>query len=508
MIPNGNAVRAACCATILTMSGATVAADDQASTEFVVRPGVRQLFLDDVGISSMRGLQRSLHPPRRHPENPVVRPDQPWEHYCSLYGTVMFDPTHDRFRMWYLTSPRDRGLQMLTLGGGRVRPPHSTLAAYAESGDGVSWTKPRLGQFSYDGDVNNNLLDLGKDNCEGISVLLDTAASEPSERYKCLFWDHGSGGFEVRDGQPYSKPGPADGMHAAVSRDGLHWKPLAENPVLKRYCDTNQNLLFDPVINRYVAFSRFGMGRVMARSESADFRHWSEPALVLKCDEADGPKAQIYGAGVDLYEGLYVAMIWIYHEGTDGTIDTQLATSRDGIRWTRVADRAVWLALGDAESWQGGMTRSAERIIPRGDELYIYYGGIHGPHGRPGHPPVERKHRGALGLAIQRRDGFVSLAAGKTGGSLLTEPFALPAGTLHVNVDVSEGALHAALCDADGRPLDGLEQSQPISGDQPRAAVTFPGRDWSTLAGQQVRLRLTLCGGHLYSYWFAPAATN
>jgi len=101
--------------------------------------------------------------------------------------------------------------------------------------------------------------------------------------------------------------------------------------------------------------------------------HRAEPQLVLECDEADGPAAQIYGAGVDSCEGLYLAMIWVYHEGTDGTIDTQLAVSRDGSRWSRVGDRAVWLALGDPDSWEGGMVRSCERVITRGDELYVYY---------------------------------------------------------------------------------------------------------------------------------------
>ena len=100
-------------------------------------------------------------------------------------------------------------------------------------------------------------------------------------------------------------------------------------------------MLYDPRIKKYVGFSRFGFGRWLARSESRDFIHWSAPQLVLECDEADGPRTQIYGAGVDLYEGVYLAMIWIYREGGDGTIDTQLATSRDGIQWTRVGDRAT-----------------------------------------------------------------------------------------------------------------------------------------------------------------------
>lgn len=498
-------VRPTICTWLLLAVASQLAAAEPAAP-FVVTSGVRQLFLDDAGIEKSQNLRRSLHAPTRHPANPVVRPDQRWEHYCSLYGTVLFDPERERFRMWYLTTPRDRGLKMLELGGSRVRAPHTTLAAYAESNDGVLWVKPKLDQFPYDGDKANNLLDLGIHNCEGVSVLFDAGETDPARRYKCLYWDHGSGGYEVRDGKPYCKPGEDDGMCAAVSADGLHWRPIPENPILKKYCDTNQNLLFDPALARYVAFSRFGMGRVMARSESADFRRWSEPALVLKCDDADGPAAQIYGAGVDLYEGVYLAMIWIYHEGTDATIDTQLATSRDGIHWTRVADRAVWLALGDTDSWQGGMVRSVERIIPRGNELFVYYGGIHGPHGRPGHPPVERKHRGALGLVTLRRDGFGSLQAGRDEGWLLTRPFQLPDGELHVNVDAKDGELRLALCDAAGEPLDDVAAPQPVAGDRVDAVVRFDADHLRAHADRTVRLRFAVRQAHLYSYWFAAPA--
>ena len=84
----------------------------------------------------------------------------------------------------------------------------------------------------------------------------------------------------------------------------------------------------------------------MACSESDDFVHWSEPQLVFECDEGDEAETQFYGVPIDLYEGLYLGMPWIYREGVDGTIDTQLAVSRDGIRWQRVGARETFLPLG------------------------------------------------------------------------------------------------------------------------------------------------------------------
>lgn len=148
---------------------------------------------------------------------------------------------------------------------------------------------------------------------------------------------------------------------------------------------------------------------------------------------------QIYGSGIDLYEEVYLGMIWIYREGSDGKIDTQLATSRDGIHWTRVGDRTTWLELDADETWEGGMVRSVERIIPRGDQLYIYYCGVHGAHTGPKIKKVVRNHPVMMGLLRQRRDGFVSLDADDTEGRVVTVPFDLPRGRLRLNIDASDG---------------------------------------------------------------------
>ena len=463
----------------------------------------RQLFLDDEGIGRIEGLERVLNEPDRHPDNPLLEPDTPWERGCQVYGTALYDEADQLFKLYYLTGPKDRGLKPLELPGGHVRAPHTTLAAYAISKDGVEWEKPALGQFPYDGDTQNNLLNIGRHNCEGIEVLNEPDDPDPYRRWKAFYWDHGSGGYEVRDGGHFCKAGPEDGAHIAFSPDGLHWKPYGGNPVIPKYCDTNQNALYDPQLKKYVAFSRFGFGRRLARSESEDFMHWSEPELVLECDEDDGEGTQIYGAGVDIYEGLYLAMVWIYREGIDGKINTQLAASRDGFHWTRAGGRATWLKLGDDDGWEGGMVRSVARIIPRGDRLYIYYCGVHGAHTGPKFKKVERKHPVCTGLVTQRRDGFVSLDAGGQPGSVLTKAFVLPEGKLHINADASAGSLELAFCDRSGRPLEGFESSQAISIDTTDSTVRWLGSNLDSLCGRTVCLRFTIHQGKLFSYWFS-----
>ena len=470
----------------------------EAQASFGVPLDQRQLFLDDFGIAGTSNVTRTVHPPQRHPANPLLRPDTPWERGCQVYGTAYFDEAAQKFKLWYLTGPKDRGIKPLQLDG-YERAPHTTMAAYAESVDGVRWVKPKLGIFPYDGDTQNNLLGIGRFNCEGISVLHDPQDTDPQRRWKCVYWDHGSGGWEVRNGKPFCKAGPQDGWHVAFSADGVHWNRYEGNPVLRKYCDTNQNVVYDAKLGKYVGFSRFGFGRRLARSESRDFLHWSTPQLVLECDADDGPGTQIYGAGVDIYEGIYLAMIWIYREGGDGKIDTQLATSRDSVHWTRVGGRATWLQLAGDDTWEGGMVRSVERIIRRGEQLYIYYCGVHGAHTGPKIKQVVRKHPVQIGLLTLRRDGFVSMDAGSKRGTVLTRPFKLKSSVLSLNADASEGDLRVEMLDTAGRVL---AQSAPLTGDHMKGRIKWTEGSPAKQIGRTVALRFTLRNARLYSYWF------
>jgi len=133
-------------------------------------------------------------------------------------------------------------------------------------------------------------------------------------------------------------------MWVAFSPDGIAW--TTHGPVLSQGSDTSHSWLFDPQLGRYVAYGRMGFGRTVARTGSADGLRRSEPKQVLGCDANDGPGGHVYGMPTTLYEGLYLGMSWMHREGTDARIDTQLAVSRDGVRWQRAAGRQAFLAAG------------------------------------------------------------------------------------------------------------------------------------------------------------------
>ena len=222
---------------------------------------------------------------------------------------------------------------------------------------------------------------------------------------------------------------------------------------------------------------------------------------MFECDEIDEEGTQIYGMPINIYEGIYLGMIWVYREGVDGTIDTSLAMSRDGINWQRVLDRQTFLSLGQAGSWEDGMVRISQNFVIRDDQIYFYYGGVNGPHTGRKFRQVERKHQSMLGLATLRRDGFVSLDAGETEGFMLTKPLTLSGTKLHLNVDASQGYVIVSVTDDIGAPLENYT-SQRVVGDQVDTVVKF-NRSLEVLMGKDVRLQFQIRNASLYSYWFA-----
>jgi hypothetical protein len=382
------------------------------------------------------------------------------------------------------------------------------LLAYAESPDAIQWTKPVLNQLSFEGSRENNLIDIGIDNPEGVGVLHDPHDPDPQRRYKAFFWDRRLPPPEDdTDVPPELKQTPVDppglseaqrsgGMWVAFSADGLKWKTVG--PVLTQASDTTHTILFDPRRQVYLGYGRMGFGRTVALTESADALHWSLPRRVLACDQDDGSLGQIYGMPVDRYEELFLGMFWMYREGTDAKIDTQLAVSRDGRRWRRVADRQTFLENGPEGAWDDGMSRVGRGFSVVGDTIYLHYSMVNGPHRSAKFPKVERRFPSAIGLVTLRRDGFVSLDAGSQLGFLETKPFPWPGGKLHMNYRSPKEAIIVEVLNDEG---DVITRGTAGVGDRTKDPVgPLEGIDGIPV-GTPVRLRFSLREAELYSWW-------
>jgi hypothetical protein len=466
----------------------------------LVQKSVRQLFFDDDLVDSVSGLIRTLHRPVKHPDNPVLKREHPWEGYrVQVYGTVLYDPDEQLFKAWYMNIPKT-AVEKITVNGQR-RPGHATLLSYATSRDGVRWDKPVLNLVDFEGSTANNMIAPELYNPEGFSALYEPHDPNPERRYKAFCWDHGRGPLMMWEGQEIYGEGKDDGMHVAFSPDGIHWKPYEGNPVLKLGSDTGQCVLYDPNLKKYVAFGRFGAGgRKVARTESADFTDWSQPQLVLAPDERDGANTQFYGISVDWYEGLYIGVLWMFwiEQGSVGRIDMQLCHSRDGKTWLRDPQRRVWIPNGPAGAWDAGDMRGACRSVILPDRVLFYYAGSKAAHGKGGPLRIGMD----IGLVTLRRDGWVSWDAGSESGALITKPFIHPGGELYLNVNAGGGSVVVEYLDAEGKPLAERRVCQPFVENAIAGKPAFPGPTPADLAGHPIRLKFTLTGAALYAFWF------
>jgi hypothetical protein len=113
----------------------------------------------------------------------------------------------------------------------------------------------------------------------------------------------------------------------------------------------------------------------------------------------------------------------------------------------------------------------------------------------------------ALGLAKLRRDGFVSIDASDTPGTLTTRPLSFAGKTLHVNAAVEkDGELRVARLKTDGTALEGhgMEDCIPFRGDSPDAVVSWKHQnDQGTVkeTSEHVRLEFQLRRARIYAFW-------
>ena len=104
-----------------------------AAPDAITLDATHQLFLDDHLIASSENLTRRIMPVEKYPANPVLRGEHPWEmDRPLLYGSVLKEG--GKYRMWYY----------LPQG-----------VCYAESIDGITWIKPLMNLYPWEGAPSN-----------------------------------------------------------------------------------------------------------------------------------------------------------------------------------------------------------------------------------------------------------------------------------------------------------------------------------------------------------------
>ena len=473
----------------------------------------KQLFLDDELIEYRRDVEFVVNRPAKEGIDVLV-PEAEWEQ-CAIGGWVNVIEEDGRHQMWYYASAPPE------TEGGEVRG----FTCYAESDDGLHWSRPNLGLIEYRGSRDNNIvMPTGAYQAGGLGIFKDPNGP-PEERYKAIATSSVSG---------------ESLLSGFTSPDGVRWTPLASNPIVEWWSDTHQAAFWDESRRAYVAFVRGWSGgdrtpdkrtvtgkdmtkapavpdrgkRQVCRMETKDFAHWPKPTVVLEAGYRDAVPCDFYNSAAlkypwadrayFIFTSAYYGTSFQYAEEALDTIDVQFAVSRDGIHWRR-PDRKPWVRTGLPGSGDSKRIYMGQGVLAKDDRLYMYYGGFDVPHGY-GRQGSERL--GVVRRVSLRRDGYMSADAAYEGGELLTKPFVFAGRTLEYNVDLSAGGvLWTEIQDAEGRPIEGFARgdSDRITGNHLCVAASWGGEsDLSALAGRAIRLRILMRDSKLYAFQFSP----
>lgn len=475
----------------------------------------RELFVDDLLIDKLSGeVELRLHHPT--PREIAIVHDAPWEGSGSGYHTVFKDG--DIYRLYH------RGLHLDVTQGKLNSGKHPPFYCYAESKDGIQWTKPELGIVEFQGSKQNNIILEGRGTHNFAPFKDANPKCSREAQYKAL------GGL-MNEG----------GLFAFQSPDGIHWSLMSDKPVITKGAFDSQNLAFwDATIKKYRCYFRVFSGGVTTQAEwkpagarairtgtSSDFLNWGEEADLTY---VDSPEEQLYTNQIAPYYRAPHILIgtptrYIERGWSDsmralpdpenrelrssahlryGTALTEglLMASRDGVSFKRWNEAFLRPGIGRPGTWQYGQHYIAWNVVETAsslpgapNELSLYATEDHW-HGQGG----------KLRRYTLRLDGFVSINASSKGGEFLSRPITFNGSKLTMNFATSAaGGVRVEIQDIDGKPMEGfsLADCPEQFGDSVEHTVTWAnGTDVSLLSGKAVRLRFVLSDADLYSLQF------
>ena len=465
----------------------------------------RELFVDDYLIDRLDGAALKLHEP--HPTGVAVAYEEPWEDRLCFYTTVLRDG--DLYRMYYR---------------GRMA---GSWTGYAESSDGIHWTKPRLDLVDFDGSTANNVI---LTNAVTFFPFLDTRPGVPAdERFKANAAERG---------------GPDGGLVGYASADGIRWRKLRDEPIVPITAENafdSQNVMFwSGVEERYVLYARHMEGgrRATMRATSSDFREWTKPTFMTYSDTGSTtPSAHLYTNQTQPY--FRAPHIYISLPARIFFADTKHIPRADDIAaagqrvvspelrqfYGQSLEQRYQNAPGDYSdavllSTRAGSTRYDFTFL----ESFIRPGiGLPNWTTRNNYPacgfiqtsPTEislyvQRHYGQRTRYLERMtlriDGFASVNAPYASGQMLTKPLTFSGRELEINYSTSAaGSVRVELQRPDGTLVAGrsLAECVGMTGDHIDHVVHWRGGSGlDDVRGHPIRLKFAMKDADLYSLRF------
>lgn len=450
----------------------------------------------------------------------VMVADLPWEKGLMHYVNVIFD--NGKYRMYYISHlERAQKKEYANDMKGTTIEIFNTFVCYAESEDGIHWTKPNLGLCEWNGSKENNILLRSIDKTEeggffdNFYVFIDENPDCPPEKkYKATAYMH------------YYRLG------GYSSADGIHWNLEAIWDLEGKF-DTLNVCWWDKEIKKYVMYVRdfhdipadgdINKGiRDARRTESDDFMHWTKPELIKFVGSDDYP---IYTNQISRYyrnPDIYIGFPTRYEErpGWNDSFEqlcgkeTRLRVMKDCPRYGLTVTDCVFMCSRDGIHFD----KCDEALFTPGYEFeknWIYGNGYLGYFMME--TPTDDGENTELSMFLNemyyhngndpdelirytiRRDGFACYKAKYKGARLVTKPFVFDGDEMYINFSTSaKGNIFITIKDEEGNEARTCE----LFGDKDARKVRFEGAEIADFSGKAVTLTFDMKDSKIYSFEF------
>lgn len=501
------------------------------------RPSVvTELFLDNLLLESTPGVSRRLHQAKKHPLNPVVQCDRWCDGNIIQPYTTMYDDEDKLFKMWARAGSDWKS--------GRVAD-NAAYMLYFTSKDGVHWDKPDLGLMEVAGRRDHNIIFTSDLVPKAISPLsygpekfvVPSTPVVPQGK-KAFFWSVNK------------HPNPRDasekfiglaivqdhrrGAHIVTSPDGIHWScassPFWQTPhdVSGKGDDCLMHVMYDTSKQKWTLYRRIipefsermianesdvnragvdRYNRAYAYAESDDLKGWKNHQFILGMDADDPADTELYQFACHQIGQTYVGYMSLFYLRRPQPIDIHLATSRDGIHFTRVCRGQPFIPSGEAGYYDVmAMACSQPKPVIVGDKVFFYYAALNFGH----NVDTERTDPNVLkcgaALATFLRDRYASLETSHVDPGpcrLITKPFTVQQPKLYLNAATwAKGSIRVEVLTPDWQPIPGftMADAKEIQGDALDHPVRWKdNRDLGKLIDTPVRLKFYMTRARLHA---------
>lgn len=485
------------------------------------------LAIDDQSLPYRKNVGLYLSKPTVRPEA-VLKPS-PFKSgavddlAAHFYGTVLHDA--GKFRMWYYAcywgqNPDWPPLMKQQVAKPNLLPLFQGPLCYAESDDGLNWTKPSLGQVLFKGSRDNNALALPHTVVSGAIVIKDEEDPDPARRYKMTYQF-----FPNFSQPPIEEYGGQPSVALAVSPDGLRWTVIGI-PFPNQFVEPSSFLKHDgQYVIHYQAAGNMGgyyaeggspSGRTGVARVTTDFAHWPDIlAETFALAEPENPSLrglsgdydQVHlGVGAASFGNVCVGLYGLWHnaefhnEFAKISCDFGLLVSNDGVKFREPVKGHRFLRRDDSLVTPvpgrdfNTILCQANGILNVGDETRIYHGRWRNADGKDENDDLKH-YSGEVALATLPRDrwGAFGLDPDTPQGSITSAPIEIPpSGTnILLNADGAR-AMRVELLDEKFRPLPDFsaDHGGTLETDGLDSPVRWPKGNLASLAGRRIRLRV------------------